>query len=535
MNAAPTGAVTGRTRHRGIMMAVLGCCFLVVMMDNTILNVALQTIQQDLNATNSELQWSVDSYILVYAALMFSAGVLADSFGRRRVLLVGMLVFGVASALSAFATSPDQLVLWRAVMGLGGAVVPPATLAVINDTSTPEQRGKAIGIWSAIGGLSIALGPIVGGFLLEHYWWGSVFLINVPVVVICAALMLRYVPESRAGNRPRLDMTGVVLSILGTAALVYGVIRGGETDEWLSPQAGGAIVAGLVLLALLVAVERRATAPALDVSLLRKPAFAAGTAGIALAFFALTGGTFLLVFYVQGVRGLTPLELGLVLLPVAVGTIVTATLSGSLARTYGPKAVVASGLVLMTLSFLWLGVIEKDSALWQLELALGLSGLGLGLVMGTTTTAIMSVVPADKSAVGAAVNNTLRQVGAALGVAVLGSVLSLKYRDELGGAAGILPPGLREEAGDSLGGTLGALAKARQDPSVIGPIKDQVPGLVSRAQEAYISAMHLTVYVAAALLLVAALAVLRWLPGRLPGTSPAPAADGLETPAKSGQ
>ncbi|GAA3772776.1 MFS transporter [Streptomyces chiangmaiensis] len=535
MNAVTTGALTGRTQHRGIMMAVLGCCFLVVMMDNTILNVALQTIQQDLNATNSELQWAVDSYILVYAALMFSAGVLADSYGRRRVLLVGMLVFGAASALSAFASSPEQLVLWRAVMGLGGAVVPPATLAIINDTSTPEQRGKAIGIWSAIGGLSIALGPIMGGFLLEHYWWGSVFLINVPVVVICAVLMLRYVPESRADNRPKLDMIGVLLSILGTAALVYGVIRGGETDEWLSLEAGGSIAAGLLLLALLVWVERRATAPALDVSLLRKPAFAAGTAGIALAFFALTGGTFLLVFYVQGVRGLTPLELGLALLPVAVGTIISATLSGSLARKHGPKAVVASGLVLMMLSFLWLGVIEKDSALWQLELALALSGLGLGLVMGTTTTAIMSVVPADKSAIGAAVNNTLRQVGAALGVAVLGSILSLKYHDELGNAADILPAGLRDEAGDSLGGTLGALAKAQQEPSVIGPIKDQVPALVSHAQEAYISAMHVTVYVAAALLMIAALAVLRWLPGRLPETIPGPSADAVEAQATSGQ
>ncbi|GAA2746411.1 MULTISPECIES: MFS transporter [Kitasatospora] len=516
MTALPAAATTVRTRSRGIMMAVLGCCFLVVMMDNTILNVALQTIQRDLNATNSELQWSVDSYILVYAALMFSAGVLADSFGRRRTLLIGMIVFGVASGFSAFATSPEQLILWRAVMGIGGAVVPPATLAIINDTSAPEERGKAIGVWSAIGGLSIALGPIIGGFLLEHYWWGSVFLINIPVVVVCALLMLGFVPESRAVERPRLDAAGVLLSIVGTGALVYGVIRGGETSDWLGPEVLGSLIGGLALLVLLVRVESRAASPALDVSLLRNPAFTAGTTGISLSFFALTGGTFLLVFYVQGVRGYTPLELGLLLLPVAVGTIVSAILSGGLAKKHGPRLVVAAGLVLMTASFLWMAVLGRTTAIWQLEGALALSGLGLGLVMGTTTTVIMAVVPADKSAVGAAVNNTLRQVGAALGVATLGSVLSVRYRADLGGAADILPAGLRDEARDSLGGTLGALEKAAHQPAVIGPIHTKVPQLILQADDAYLSAMHVTVIVAAALLIVALLVVLRWLPARLP-------------------
>ena len=268
---------------------------------------------------------------------MFSAGVLADSYGRRRVLLAGLAIFTVASALSAYASSPDELILWRAVMGLGGAVVPVATLAIIKDVFPREEHAKAMGVWAALGGMSVAFGPILGGFLLEHFWWGSVFLINVPIVAVAAFLILRTVPESR-GERRSLDLIGVVLSMAGTGLVVLGVIRGGETADWLTAEALGTVLAGLLLLGLLVTHERRLENPALDVNLFRSGPFTGGTLSIALSFFALTGGTFLLVFYVQLVRGYSPLELGLVLLPVAVGSVVTAVASASVSARWGPRS-----------------------------------------------------------------------------------------------------------------------------------------------------------------------------------------------------
>ncbi|WP_446039569.1 DHA2 family efflux MFS transporter permease subunit [Streptomyces sp. SID1121] len=496
-------------------MAVLGGCFLVVMMDNTILNVALQTLQTELGASNAELQWALDSYILFYAALMFSAGILADAFGRRRVLLIGLVVFGVASGFAAWSSTPDQLIFWRAVMGVGGAVVPPATLAVINDIFPREERGKAIGIWSALGGLSIALGPIIGGFLLNHFWWGSVFLINVPVVVACAVLLLVILPESRAAAKPQLDLPGVLLSIVGIGALIYGVIRGGDTNHWTSPEVLGSVLGGVVLLAVFIWFESRAALPALDVKLLRNKAFAAGTASLALSFFALTGGTFLMVFYIQGVRGYSPLELGLILLPVAVGTVVSATQSNTLAGKFGAKATVTGGLLLLALAFTWQAWVKADTALWLFEINLGLSGLGLGLVMGTSTTVTMAVVAPEKAGVGAAVNNTLRQIGAALGVAVLGSVLSVRYRDELGTAADVLPPDLRESASESLGGTL-TVAQRIQESGTAGSasVKEALPQLLGTAQDSYMAAMHFSFAIAAGALAVAAVVAALWLPGR---------------------
>lgn len=489
--------------RRGLVLAVLGTCFLVVMMDNTILNVALQTIQADLGATNSELQWAVDSYILVYAAIMFSAGVLADRYGRRRVLVIGLGIFAVASALSAFSSSPEELILWRAVMGLGGAVVPPTTLAIIRDVFPREEHARAMGVWAAVGGLSVAFGPILGGMLLEGLHWGSVFLVNVPIVAVCVLLIRRRVPESRAARRARLDLGGVALSMIGTVALVYGVIHGGQTNDWLSAGAVGAIVGGLLVLAALVLYERGREDPALDVTLFRSRAFTAGTISISLSFFALTGGTFLLVFYVQLVRGFSPLELGLVLLPVAIGSVAAAISSAAIVVRRGPRFAVVAGLLALLASFLGLAFIDGATPLALLEIALLGAGLGMGVVMGTTTPLVMSAVAEDKSGAGAAVNNTLRQIGAALGVAVVGSVYSVTYGERIGPVLDPLTPPLPAQAGDSLGGTVLALEQV-QAPAAI----------IEQARDAFVGSMHTTVLVAVGVLAVGAVLAQLWLPGR---------------------
>jgi EmrB/QacA subfamily drug resistance transporter len=526
MSTPNTAVGNTASASRALIMFVLGCCFLVVMMDNTILNVALQTVQEDLKASNSDLQWALDAYILFYAALMFSAGVLADVFGRRKMLLIGLLVFGVASAFAAFAHSPEQLIVWRAVMGVGGSVVPPATLAILGEIFRRQERAKAIGIWSALGGLSIALGPIIGGFLLAHFWWGSVFLINVPVVVICAVLMLRVVPESRAAHRPHIDLPGVALSVAGIGAVVYGVIRGGDTSDWTGAEVLGTIGGGVVLLALFVLFEQRQHEPALDVRLLTNKAFAAGSASLAFSFFAVTGGTFLMVFYVQGVRGDSPLQLGYILLPVAFGTVIAATRSSTLARRFGPRAVVVAGLLLLALSFAGQAFFNAGTALWLYEVDIALSGAGLGLVMATSTTTTMAVVDPEKAGIGAGVNNALRQFGAALGVAVIGSVLATRYKDNLGNAVQVLPTPLNHTAADSLGSTLIVVRQLNQTPGVPADVRSGLPGLVVEAQHAYVDAMHVGFEVAAAVLFATVLICAAWLPGRTPVDRAAdPAAD----------
>ncbi|MFC1411992.1 MFS transporter [Streptacidiphilus sp. N1-12] len=509
----PEPSVTA-PRSTGLVLALLGVFLMVVMMDNTIVNIALRAIQEQLDASNSQLQWAVDSYILIYAALMFPAGILADRYGRKRVLLIGLTVFAAASALSAFSHTPDQLIVWRAVMGLGGAVVPPATLSIIRDTFPSDQQGRAMGIWSAIGGSSVAFGPLVGGLLLERFWWGSVFLINVPIVLLAGALAMWAVPESRAATSRRLDLPGVVLSVAGATTLVFGVIRGGETT-WRAWNTTGLVAAGLVILALFVLVERRRAEPTIDVSLFRNRAFASGTLSMALAFFAITGGTYLLVFYSLLVRGDSTLQFGLVLLPVAVGSIPAALAANALTRARGPRFTVLLGLGSLTAAFVILYFLEPHTPLLVIEGALLLAGLGIGSVMATTTPLVMAVVEPQKAAAGAAANSAIRQIGGALGVAVLGSVYATRYHSGVTGTLAPWTPPLPEQAQDSLGATATALESAARsgNPGLVRA----VPQLQDGATHAFINALRSTSSVTVAVLLAGMVLGAFWLPARTGG------------------
>ncbi|MFE9251556.1 MFS transporter [Streptomyces sp. NPDC007088] len=505
---------TAAPRGTGLVLALLGVFLLVVMMDNTIVNVALRAVQEQLDASNSQLQWAVDSYILIYAALMFPAGILADRYGRKRVLLTGLAVFGASSALSAFSSSPDQLILWRAVMGLGGAVVPPATLSIIRDTFPAGRQGRAMGVWSAIGGSSVAFGPLVGGLLLERFWWGSVFLVNVPVVVLAGALALWALPESRAATRRRLDVPGILLSVAGAATLVFGVIRGGETGWW-AWDTTGLVVAGLVILGLFVLVERRRAEPTIDVSLFRNRAFVSGTLSMALAFFTVTGGTYLLVFYSLLIRGDSTLQFGLVLLPVAVGSVAAALAANALTRVRGPRFTVLLGLGSLTVAFVILYFLDARTPLPVIEVALLLAGVGIGSVMATTTPLVMAVVEPGKAGAGAAANNAIRQIGGALGVAVLGSVYATRYHSGITGALSPWTPPLPEEAQDSLGATATALESAARsgDPGLL----QAVPHLREEATHAFTDALQSTSSVAVGLLVAGIVLGVFWLPARIGG------------------
>jgi EmrB/QacA subfamily drug resistance transporter len=498
--------------RRWWVLSTMTVCLLVVIMGNTILNVALPTLQRELHATQGELQWVVDAYILVFAGLLFSWGVIGDRIGRKRVLLIGLTVFALGSVLASFSTGPIQLIAWRAVMGIGGAAVQPTTLAVITNVFPPGERGRAIGVWAGTAGIAVAGGPLAGGLVLQHFWWGAVFLIGVPVAVLGFLAVLAFVPESKDPSPGRLDVPGVLLSIVALAALVYGIIRGGSGAGWTTPGVLLPLVGGVVLLGLFVVLQRRSTHPALDVSLFRNPAFSAAAGALGLNFFALLGATFYLVYYLQGVRGYTPLQSGAALIPVAVGMAVMAPRSSGLAERFGPKAVCATGFFLIALSFLGVQLLDLDSPVWLLLVVLSVQGTGMGAVMAPATESIMSVVPREKAGAGAAVNNSVRQVGGALGVAILGSVLAASYAAHLGGAVDALPAGARAEASQSIVATLSSV-----DQVVAGDDADAAraaAGLVEPAREAFVSAMHVTAVFTALAAVVAAVVVLVWLPGR---------------------
>ena len=365
---------TGHPR-RWAILAVLMVSLLIVVLDNTVLNIALPTIQEDLEATQSQLVWAVDSYIVVFAALLYTWGVLGDRFGRKRIIIIGLIVFGLASAISAFATTPEWLVISRGVMGIGGAAVMPVTLAIITVVFPPAERGRAIGIWAGAVGGAVALGPVLGGLLLQHpdwtNWitgndWGAVFLINVPVVIIGLIGVVRVVPETRNPNPQRLDLVGLVLSFLGMFLLVYGIIHSSSTDGWIGSGVLVPILGGAGLIAIFLFYEARSDHKSFDVSLFRNRGYAVSLTAVCLAFFALMGLTFTLPFYLQIVRGFDTLSAGLAFLPFAAGQLISAPRSAQLVERYGYRATMSVGLILVGVVLLGLSQLDLDTNIWWL-------------------------------------------------------------------------------------------------------------------------------------------------------------------------
>ena len=498
-------------RRWGIL-GVLVVSLLVVVIDNTVLNVALKTIQEDLGATQSQLEWAINSYTLVFAALLFTWGLLGDRFGRKRILMIGLLLFGAASVLTAYAQTPLQLIGARGLMGIGGAAVLPSTLAIITNVFEPKERGRAIGIWAGAVGLAIVLGPVTGGLLLEHFWWGSVFLINVPIVVLGLVLIGAIVPESKDPNPGKLDPIGVIIAMGGLMLLVYAIIKGGELATIASAEVLLTGLAGVALIGLFVRYERRSDHPALDVKLFSNRIFSASAVTIGLAFFALMGVTFFMVFYLQIVRGFSPLQAGLWFLPFAGAQMVFAPMSASMVTRYGIRSVATFGLALVTLSFVGYQLVGVNSPMWILGLVFFLQGVGMANIMPPATTAIMGTLPPQRAGVGSAVNNTVRQVSGALGVAVLGSILSVQYRDQISPHLTGLPAQAKQTAAESIGATMGAAAQA-------GP--DAVAQIQPVAYHAFVDAMHVTAGFSTVVALLATVLVFRFLPKRIEIATPA--------------
>ncbi|MEV5202894.1 MFS transporter [Streptomyces sp. NPDC053720] len=497
-------------RRRWAILVVLMFSLLIVVLDNSILNVAVKTIASPaptgLGATQSQLEWAINAYTLVFAGLLFTAGLLGDRIGRKKTLLFGILLFGTGSALAAMSDSPAQLITWRALMGFGAAFVMPATLAVLMNVFERDEQPRAIGIWAGSVGVAIAIGPITGGLLLEHFWWGSIFLVNVPVVIVALIAMMLLVPDSRDPNPGRTDPLGVVLSIVGLVLLVYGIIRGGQLADFADPVVLLASLGGLLVLAGFVWHEKRSTHPAIDISYFREPSFSAAVAAIALVFFALMGVTFFSAFYMQSVRGWTALQAGLMLLPLAATQVIFAPRARLLVDRFGARATCTAGMLLVAIGLAAFALFDDTTPVWVLCLLFFVQGTGMAHVMTPVTVSVMQALPREKAGSGSAVNNTFRQVGGALGVAVLGSVLSTVYRGDIEGHLGALPAGAREAAGESIEATLGVADR-------MGPAGAP---LIASANDAFLKAMHVTAIGSATMALVGALVVALFLPGRPP-------------------
>jgi EmrB/QacA subfamily drug resistance transporter len=493
-------------------LAVLCLSLLTISIDNTILNVALPTLARDLDASASELQWIVDAYMLVFAGLLLIAGSLGDRFGRRRALAAGLVTFGVGSLLAALAPGSGELIAARGLMGVGGALIMPSTLSILTATFPARELGKAIGIWSGFAGLGIAVGPVAGGWLLEHFAWNSVFLVNLPVVAIALVAGRALLHESSDPAAPPLDGRGFVLSAAGLTALVWSIIEA-PSRGWTDGLVLAALVGAVVTLTAFARWELRAPHPMLDVRLFRNRRFSASSIAISLAFFALFGLIFFLTQYMQGVLGYDALEAGLRTLPVAAGLVIGGPLSARLTAALGTKVVVAAGMTIVAAGLLVLTQAGVDSGYAVVAASQVLLGFGMGTAMAPATEAIMGSLPIAKASVGSAVNDATRTTGGALGVAVLGSLLSSGYRAHMDEAVTGLPASAAGAAQDSLAGGLHVAA------GIGGPAGAR---LADTAQAAFVSGMHTALVVGAVVAFAGAIVAARWLPARATETQPEP-------------
>jgi EmrB/QacA subfamily drug resistance transporter len=491
-------------QRRWKTLRVLALSLVIIGLDNTILNVALPSLQEHFEASGSTLQWMVDSYLVSFAGLLLTLGTLGDRFGRKRALQTGIALFGLSSLAVLFVQTSTQLIAVRAVMGVGGALIMPATLSIITNVFPREERAKAIGIWAGTASIGVGLGPLFGGLLLEYFDWYSVFLVNVPVALVAFLAGMRFVPESRDPNPGRFDGPGALLSIGALVSLIYALIEAPEKG-WLDPVIVAAFGAAIVLGVLFVLWEKRTSSPMLDLGLFRNPRFGIGSMSISFASFSLFGAIFVMTQFLQFAKDYSPLEAGAAMVPLAFGLMLGATRSTKVAAIVGTKRIVAGGLiglgVTLTTTLLW----TADMPYWPIGVWFFFAAFSMGCIMGPATGSVMGAVPKEKSGVASAMNDVTRQVGGSLGTAVIGSLITSFYGSRVADAASALPSGTQETVKDSIGS---ADAVAAQLPA------DQGASLAHSAATAFTDALGLGLCAAAVAALVAAVVVIRRLPAR---------------------
>ncbi len=466
-----------------MILAVLLLPSLLIWLDNTILTTTFETLAdpvRGLGAGPAQLQWATGAYTLVFATLMFTSGAMGDRFGHRTVLATGMAIFAGSSVWAAYAGDAGQLIAARAAMGAGSALIMPAQMAVLMWTFSGPARATAIGISSASASVGIAAGPLLAGVLLDHFWWGSVFLVNIPIVVLALIGIATLVPNFRSPTPRPLDPAGLLLSISGLASLAYGLIHAGQAASWTPAGVWLPITAGLILLTAFVLVELRTRQPGFDPRLLAQRMFGGGNAALGLVLFAMTAAGFYGAFYLQGARGFSPLRAGLAFSPTALGAIAGAQLGVRLSRHWSLRPVTTTALTTAGLAMGCTMFFGLHTALGWIEIVYLIQGLSIGMVIGPVTAGLMTVLPFERAGAGSAVINTMRQTGSLLGIAVGGTIMSLAYRHEIEASLHGYPSSVQDQARISA-------ELARHTATAI-----HQPALAHAANDAFFKAMHLS-------------------------------------------
>jgi EmrB/QacA subfamily drug resistance transporter len=502
-----------RTQSKPLVLVSLLLAAFVINLDTTLVNVALPTLTRELGATNTELQWVVDAYNLVFAALLLTFGSLSDRFGRKGMLMAGLLVFGGASVVGAFASTPGELITARAVMGLGAALTFPATLSLLTNVfTTREERALSIGLWGATGGVAIALGPIVGGFLLEHFSWSSIFYVFGPVAALVTLLTALYVPQSKDPAPHRLDVSGLILSAGFMGVLVYTIIEA-PNRGWSSAWSIFGFALSVALLAWFIARERQTEQPMLDVRLFKNMRFSAASGSVTIAFFTLFGFIFLMTQFFQFVRNFSPLSTGIHLLPVATAVAIGSVVGTRLALRVGTKAIVTFGLVLQVIFYFWVASdISPTLSYSIIAVQMVIYGLGMGLTSAPATESIMGAVGANEAGVGSALNDSTRLLGGTLGVAVIGSVYASLYNSRLNATLPrAIPRALTNTIHQSVGAAYEVASRLRADGQVVAGNSVHLA-----ATNAFVHALSIGCVVAGAVAVGGALLAAGFLPAQPP-------------------
>jgi EmrB/QacA subfamily drug resistance transporter len=501
---------TQRDPRRWWALAALVSSMIVIGFDMTILNVALPTMATQIGADTGDLQWIVDSYTVVFAAAMLPAGLLGDRFGRRRMLIGGLLVFLGGSLIGTLVGSPGPVIAARTVMGLGAAFVMPLALSVLPSLFGPEERGKAIGAVTAASALGLPLGPIIGGALLDHFWWGSIFLINIPMVAIGVAACFFLLPETRDPAAPTVDAASTLLTVAGLGALVFGIIEA-PRDGWTDPLVLLMIFCGVALLTGLVLRERQMSRPMLDLELLRHRGFLWSSVSATLVTFILTGLLFLVPQYLQVVLGNDAFGTGVRLLPMMGGLLIASRASAPLSKRFGPRPVITAGLLMLTGAAVLGSRTTLSDGYGSTALWLAITGFAFGVAMIPAMEAALGALPRDRAGSGSGLLMTLRQTGGAIGVAILGSVIAASYSGRVD------TTGLPAAAADAASGSVGA---AHAVAAALGR-----PALAASADAAYVHGMDLALLICGAASLLAAVLVLVFLPNVKATAAPADTTD----------
>lgn len=513
LSTSALGGIDAATyANRWRAMAFIAVSLLVIALDNTILNVALPSISRDLSASASELQWIIDSYVLVFASLLLTMGALSDRIGRKRALLFGLGLFGIGSLACALSASTTALILARGFTGIGGAIIMPATLSIISATFPANERPRAFAIWAAIFGLGVGIGPLTGGLLLRFFSWESVFFVNLPVVVLAVVGGYLFIRESRDEDAPSPDIPGVILSITGLVALVYGIITAGELGWTASPVLTAFAVAAVLIIAFVV-WEIRAPNAMLPMKFFRNPSFSVANLTLVLMTFSLFGLTFFLSQYFQSVLGYEPLLAGAASLPVAITLVLVGLNSARIAARLGTKYTVALGALLATLSMLYYVALLNETTPYPL-IAAGqvVFATGLALMISPSTNSVMQSIPVRKAGVGSAMNDMTRQLGGALGIAVLGSVLNSVYRANLTPLVEGLPDTLPEAGREAIMRSIqGAHFVAAQVPPIFSSVATEI---VNTSNAGFLEGARQALLVGAVVMFGACLIAFFFLPAK---------------------